>query len=170
MFELKSSASLRTASGAGDARQWLISMMESSMLLSALLAIMHPEQYVMCAECIRRLPDHCVDGDALNSWYSLFNGVQIISNRETPIHRDNGTELPWLDMLTTLGPYRQAKFHLPGAGVTLQYLSGTVIGLCGRLLRHGVSDIDGERICVAYYMRSNVQRRVDTKPAQWSYL
>lgn len=140
------------------------------MLLSALLAIMHPEQYTMCVECIRRLPDYCIDKDALNAWYSLFNGVQIISNRDTPIHRDNGTELPWLDMLTTLGPYRRANFHLPGVGVTFQYLSGTVIGLCGRLLRHGTSGVDGERICIAYYMRSNVQRRVKTELAEWSYL
>lgn len=140
------------------------------MLLSALLAIMHPQQYEMSVECISQLPDHCADTEALNLWYSLFNGVQIISNRNTPIHRDNGTELPWLDMLATLGPYDQAKFHLPSAGLTLQYLSGTVIGLCGRLLRHGVSEINGERICVAYYMRSNVQRRVATELAQWNYL
>lgn len=169
-FQLKSSASLRIGSGAAHTRQWLAAMMSSSLLLSAMLAVMHPDQYVMCRACIKRLPSHCDDAEALNWWYSLFNGVQIISNRETPLHRDNGTQLPWLDVLATVGPYRGGTFHLPGIGLDLKYSSGTVIGLCGRLLRHGVSGVDGERICVAYFMRSNVQQRVDTKLAQWGYL
>lgn len=145
-------------------------MMNSSMLLSAMLSVMHPEQYEMGRACMKLLPAHCTDIDALDMWYSLFNGVQVISNRDTPIHRDNGTECPWLDMLATIGPYKNAMFHLPGIGVNLSYFSGTVIGLCGRLLRHGVSNVDGERICIAYYMRSNVQRRVETPPAGWTFL
>lgn len=120
--------------------------------------------------CIEQLPLHCDDVVALDLWYSLFNGVQVISNRKTPVHRDSGTSSSWMDLLVTVGPYTTATFALPGVGVKLQYGSGTVIGVCGRLLRHGVEDVDGERICVAYYMKTNVQARLQVPPAGWSHI
>ena len=131
---------------------------------------MHPDQFAMGLECMKHLPNHCTDVDALRRWYSVFNGVQIISNQETPLHRDNGTAPSWLDLLATIGPYRSATFQLPGAGINLNYPSGTVVAQCGRLLRHGATKADGERICIAYYMKANVHGRVGTSTAGWSYL
>ena len=52
--------------------------------------------------------------EMLNLWYSFFNGVQVISNREAPIHRDNSTRLEWYDLLATVSPYHGAIFKLPG--------------------------------------------------------
>ena len=131
---------------------------------------MHPEQYKMGLVCMERLPLHCEDMDILDLWCSLFNGVQVISNRETPVHRDNGTLSPWMDLLATVGPYTTATFVLPGVGVKFLYGSGTVMGICGRLLRHLVTDVRGERICLAYYMKTNVQARVEVTPAGWSHI
>jgi hypothetical protein len=68
----------------------------------------------------------------------------------------------------TVGPYQNIFFELPVVGIRLVYNSGTVIGLSGRVLRHGVMEADGERICTAYYMRENVQKRLGTCFAGWN--
>jgi len=106
--------------------------------------------------------------EALELWTSIFNGVQIISNRETPIHRDFQSRPEWYDLLVTVGPYKDTVFELPGIGIRFAYNSGTVIGLSGKVLRHGVTETEGERICLAYYMRENVQRRLGTNLASWN--
>ena len=67
-----------------------------------------------------------------------------------------------------MGPYSDAVLELPGVKLHLQYNSGTVMALCGHLLQHGVSEAEGERICLAYYMSENVQRRLGVKFATWS--
>jgi len=82
--------------------------------------------------------------DVVKLWYSIFNGAQVISNRETPVHRDNNSRSEWYDLLTTVGPYQEAILELPGVGLRFRYRSGTVIGLLRRVLSHGVSDADGE--------------------------
>ena len=69
--------------------------------------------------------------DVLQMWMSVFNGVLVICNRETPVHRDNYSSCKWYDMLTTIRPYESAIFELPGVGLRFRYPSGTVISLCG---------------------------------------
>jgi len=57
--------------------------------------------------------------------------------------------------------------NLPTVGLQLPYPSGTVVGLCGKILRHGVPECEGERICVAYYMRDKVHERMGVEAAPW---
>lgn len=143
-------------------------MQESSILFSALLSVIHPNLYLMGMQAMERLPMHCDNAGIYEIWASLFHGVQVLANRATPVHRDNGSWHPWFDLLATMGPYHSAFLYLPGAGVYLAYSSGTVVGLCGRVLSHGVSVAEGERMCLAYYMRKNVQSRLRVHPAGWS--
>ena len=98
--------------------------------------------------------------EVMEMWSSGFSGVQAISNRECPWHRDNKFQSEWYDLLTTIGPYNMAICDIPGVGMQFEYLSGTVIGLGGRILRHRVSAADSERICLAYYMREAVLQRL----------
>lgn len=44
------------------------------------------------------------------------------------------------------------------------------MGLAGRLLQHGVNKVDGECICIAYYFRENVQKKVNKRALKsgWS--
>ena len=58
--------------------------------------------------------------------------------------------------------------ELTNVGLTFQYNTGVIVALCGRILRHGVSPTDGDRICLAYYMRENVQLRLGSSLARWS--
>ena len=61
-----------------------------------------------------------------------------------------------------VGPYKDTMFELHGVDIKFAYNSGTVIGLSGKVLSYGVMETEGERICLAYYMRENVQRRLRT--------
>jgi hypothetical protein len=162
------SASLKQANADKGGRDWLKAVAETSLLLSSIVRIMHPKLFEMGLEAIEKLQDMEDLQEVLKLWTSIFNGVQIISNRETPIHRDFQTRPEWYDLLVTVGPYKNTLFELPGVGIRFVYNSGTIMGLSGKVLRHGVTEAVGERICVAYYMRENIHRRLGTCFAGWN--
>ena len=137
--------------------------------MSAMLRITHPELYIMARQAMSDLRKLEHLQDVVMLWHSVFNGCQVISNRETPIHRDNNSHVTWYVLLCSVGPYCGADLELPGAGLRFEYNTGTAMFLCGRLLRHGVSTAQGDRVCLAYYMRENVQKRVGSKFAGWSH-
>ena len=166
--DIKPSVTLRPENLHKGGGAWLAAIAESSTLLSSILRVIHPELFAMGLETMKKMAAAADPPDILRLWYSLFNGVQVISNRETPVHRDHNSRWEWYDLLTTVGPYQRALLSFPGLGLRFQYDSGTVLGLCGRLIRHGVSEADGDRICVAYFMRENVQKRMKTKFADWN--
>jgi hypothetical protein len=167
-YPLKVSASLRSSNVAPFGWAWLSGMEESTLLLSSLIRVMHPDLFEMGLEATAKMHQNPDLAEALLIWTSIFNGVQVISNRETPVHRDHFSRWEWYDLLVTLGPYANATLEIPTVGLRFKYSSGTVVALCGRILRHGVSEVDGERICLAYYMRENVQHRLGTNYASWS--
>ncbi|KDQ56923.1 hypothetical protein JAAARDRAFT_131815, partial [Jaapia argillacea MUCL 33604] len=80
--------------------------------------------------------------------------------RETPVHRDAQCPVEWYDLLATVGTYEGAEFELRGVGIRYAYIPGTVVGLSGYLLKHGVSSCVGERVCYAYFMRPKVISRL----------
>ena len=145
----------------------MASIKESSVLLSSIIRVINPKLFDMGMDAMHRMGSVSHLSDGLKLWYSIFNSALVISNRETPMHWDNLTHNEWYDLLTSVGPYNEAIFELPGVGLRFKYTSGTVIGLCGRVLRHGVSEAEGDRICLAYYMRENVQKRLNADIADW---
>jgi hypothetical protein len=166
-WPLEISASLKLKNPDKGGYQWLREMRETSALLSAMLRVMHPDLYECGRKTIQELCQYEDLHPALASWPSVFNAVTILSNRETPLHRDNYSREQWYDILTTIGPYQQATLELPGIGLKLQYNPGTVVGFSGKILRHGVPQCDGERVCLAYYMRDKVHERMGVEAAQW---
>ena len=46
--------------------------------------------------------------------------------------------------------------ELPGLGISLEYSPGTVVGILGRLVEHGVPGFEEDRVCHAYFMRDDV--------------
>jgi hypothetical protein len=139
-------------------------MSETNCLVSAILKIIHPDLYIAGRECLLKLlegPDCVEDPDNVKEiallWSSVFNAMSVISNRSSPPHRDPKTRSEWYDILLTVGPYSVAWLDLPATGLRLLYKSGTFVAFSGKFLRHGVEPVDGERVCVAYYMRDNVQ-------------
>jgi Oxygenase domain of the 2OGFeDO superfamily len=154
------------------ALEWLDCFSESNSILSAILAVIHPDLYEAGRETFKRLREApgIERQDVLSRWTSVFNGVSVISNRTTPVHRD-GNSLPhWYDILVTLGDYSECNMKLPGLGVSLEYGPGTVVGLSGMVLQHEVPSFKGkDRVCYAYFMRNNVHHWAKVSPVMWMH-
>lgn len=170
---LEVSASLKSKHGEAG-RLWLDRIAESASLLSAILRIIHPDMYRAGRASLQQLrvqTDEIKDGadvqPIIEKWASVFNGVSVIINRQTPFHRDNNSRAEWYDMLATIGTFQDPIMELPGIGRRFAYNSGTVVGISGRCLQHGVSESQGERLCLAYYMRDNVHERLGIPVATW---
>jgi hypothetical protein len=95
----------------------------------------------------------------LQYWSSRFSGMSVISNQECLIHRDVQARKPWYEILATFGDYTYGRMELPSLVLWLEYDPGTVIGLTGRVVPHGVANSTGNRVCLAYYMRDSVHER-----------
>jgi hypothetical protein len=113
---------------------------------------------------LQQFPEH----DAVvAAWGSVFNALLVIANQRTPFHCDNQSHYAWFDLMLTIGNYLNAELQLPGLGVSLPYKSGTVVGMSGKVVRHGVPESDGDRTCLVYYMRDKVQERLQARAADW---
>jgi hypothetical protein len=156
---------LKSAAGS----EWLNCMLESNAVLSAILAVIHPALYNAgrhTFNCLRKATE-IQPQNVLSRWTSVFNGVAVICNRKTLLHRDGYSRFAWYELLTTFGNYTDCKLELPGLGVTLEYGPGTVVGFSGMLLQHAVPSFKGERVCYAYFMRGSVQKWAKASGYPW---
>ena len=157
-------------------RQWLADIGESAALVSAILAVVHPDLFDTGMEAINRLghggynigedPDRA---DVLSVWPSAFNGMSAIINRDTPSHRDTNSRAEWYDILVTIGRYQNLFLDFPGLNLKLKYEGGTVVAFSGRLLLHRVEGCKEERICLAMYMRDNLHHRLGLPAPTWMH-
>lgn len=134
-------------------------------LLGALLAIVHPALFDMQVEVMERLNagTHKVKvkhqafmHQALQEWASPFTGVAVISNRETPFHRDMKGGKMLYDLVATFGSYEGGRFEVPLMGRRFVYDPGTVFILPGFAFEHGAAPVDGDRVCLAHFFKPNV--------------
>ena len=153
------------------ALDWLDAISESNAILSAILAVIHPQLYDVGWETTKRLRDTPKIGplDVLSQWASIFSSVSIISNHTAPPHRDRSSRFNWYDMLVTLGSYQNCNLELPGLGISLEYSPGMVVGISGSMLEHAVPSVEGDRVCYAYFMRNNVHEWVNMPASDWMY-
>ena len=154
--------------------QWLEQIDLSSALMGALLATCHPDLYRAGREAWHALatnPNLVKESDELMGilprYRSPFTAYSVISNRKTPVHRDNYSRAEWFNLLATVGKYVGGKMRLPGLGITLAYEAGTVVNICGLLIRHGVDEVEGNRVCIAHFMREKVHQRLNVNPPSW---
>lgn len=150
-------------------------MRESSALVGAAMAIIQPELFKMGIEGIRALNSIGVVSKAetlpmiLQNWSAPFTGLSLMNNRRTPAHRDNGGGYRWMDLLITVGKYKRGLLDLPGLGIKVLYSAGTAVAVTGRIVRHAAS-AEGERLCVAYYMRENVVQKLCLGDPNWAHI
>lgn len=85
------SASLQTRAEAKGGRKWLASMQESSALMNSVLSVIHPKLFWAGLQTMKRIGAENQFREIVALWESVFNGMQVLSNRETPLHRDNNT-------------------------------------------------------------------------------
>ena len=152
---------------------WLDLQMRASALVGGILSVIHPELYVAGVNCLKVLnkdPGLVHKGQALAAvlkvWSSPFTAITVISNRDTPYHRDNGSAHSWFDILVGLGDYKIGRIEFPGLGMRLKYDPGTILAFTGRVLQHG-ANCPGDRACVVYHMKSNVVRELGVTSPSW---
>jgi hypothetical protein len=139
--------------------------------MNAALASCGQELYQIGTEAVEMLKQ----GEGLHMWYedinlwpSVFSGIQAIINRITPSHRDSGAAAPVFDLLVSAGTHQSAAITLGDVEANLSYMPGTVVLVCGRVLRHEVPTWKGgERICIAHFMRDNVHERLGLPRPKW---
>ncbi|KIK79395.1 hypothetical protein PAXRUDRAFT_121743, partial [Paxillus rubicundulus Ve08.2h10] len=151
---------------------WVDAMVVPNALLSATLAVMHTDLYVAGREAMIKLGDYAerVDtemGEMLERWSSVYGVISVMVNRESPLHRDYSGKNEWMDLLASVGACRNASFQLSNLRTTLRYDPGTVVAFSGRVLRHGASKAEGDRACLAYYMRDNVHKVMRVQLSNW---
>ena len=140
----------------------MVHVEETAAILGATLSIINPQVYQAGIECIRKFANDPAKinknetlGEILQAWSSPYTACSLINNRDTPFHRDNGAGYSAMDLLVTVGEYRSGTLELPGLGYSFRYSSGTVVGIAGRVVRHGVK-AEGDRLCWANYLRESV--------------
>lgn len=156
--------------------QWTIEMQESSALIGSILGVAHPQLYQQGVTALSRLsrePAKFVDNEeqlmrALSIWTSPFNALSVITNRNTPAHRDTKGRNEWLDFVTALGEDNSVGIMtFPGLGLSVDYNPGTIVAIAGKIIRHAANFEGGERACIAYYMRNKVQERLGLPAGTW---
>ncbi|KAI0943983.1 hypothetical protein AcV7_001922 [Taiwanofungus camphoratus] len=148
-------------------RVWLQRMRETSALIGGIMSIIHPELYRSGMASLRGMQWLPGVNEVLKEWHLPFNAMSFIANRESPSHRDWKAMACWYDILVTIGNFQDLTLDLEGVGVRLAYPSGTITALSGRTILHRVVEKEEERICLAYYMRTEIHERAEVSLAGW---
>ncbi|KAG1894280.1 uncharacterized protein F5891DRAFT_961808, partial [Suillus fuscotomentosus] len=100
--------------------------------------------------------------ERIRHWASVFTGVAVMANHQSPAHRDPKCCPEWFDLMTLVGNYRSACMTLHNLGIELMYDSGMMVVFCGWLIRHAVDMWTGDRWVWAWFMRDSVHNHFKT--------
>lgn len=157
-------------------RQWIEEMGDTSALIGAVTAVTNPSMFQAGMDCIKAIatnPERVAKREHLDEllhiWTSPFPTVSLMNNRNSPLHRDNGGGYSYMDILLSVGDYRDGHFYVPGVGGDLSYCAGNVIGLCGCIVQHGATAV-GERFVFAQYLRETVLKSLGIPDPDWVYI
>jgi hypothetical protein len=157
-----------------DAAQFLATTRDFNLVCNAITSIISPALYSAGLSAIHQVQHGSVLANhhpVVDHWASAWSGCSLIVNRTTPMHRDWGAAASAYDLLVSAGTHTDCYLHLPDIGLRLRYLPSTVVGICGRVLRHEVPGwLGGERICCAYFIKDDVHGRVGLQRPCWPYL
>jgi hypothetical protein len=161
------SQELRRPEGA----KFIKDIQDAEIILNCVSMLICPELHSFSIGAIRKL----MEGqelfewdDVVKEWPSIFSGIEVISNRTTPPHRDPNACPTMYDFLVSAGTHTEAWLDLQDVDARLTYNPGTVVALCGKVLRHGVQTwAGGERICIAHFIRDLVHDRLDLPRPEW---
>lgn len=147
---------------------WTIAMSDTSAIVTGILRIMHPDLYRAGCEAMAQLLTNQPElFDLIQRWGTPFTAVSVISNRITVPHRDTKSLMEYFDILTSVGPFTFTLMEFDGIGIQVKIIPGTIIGLCGWVLRHAVPKCREDRVIYAWYMRGAVHASQDVRPASW---
>ncbi|KAF8422291.1 hypothetical protein L210DRAFT_3423551, partial [Boletus edulis BED1] len=114
-----------------SARGWIEANTDQLAILSAAMAIMHPDMYVTGREALVQLGKWAAEEgqtdmlDVLKIWPTVFSVGSIVANRASRLHWDLNGRPQWFDFLVTCGAYDNLDLVLPCLGLRLRYNPGT---------------------------------------------
>lgn len=158
---------------AKEAQGFLSTISNAEVLLDLILSLTNPQLYQCGLEAITKLKadDSSQLHANIRSWPSVYSGIQVISNRITPSHRDKGSAPSTYDLLLSVGTHSNARLSIHDIGSSFTYRPGSIILTCGRVLLHEVAEWgDGERLCFAHYMKDKVHERLSVHRPAWVQL
>ncbi|KAG1722288.1 uncharacterized protein EDB91DRAFT_1063980, partial [Suillus paluster] len=126
-------------------------------LVSATLHIMHPRLYWATVRTHVKLGHwsaeqalhdmHCLLKHwASKHWASIYTGVSIMCNYQSPNHRDLKCPPKAFDILTCIGNYPHTIMQLTNLGIELAYNTGVMVSYSGCLVRHGICIDKGDQM------------------------
>ncbi len=136
--------------------RWCSDVAETGAILDGILSIVHPALY-----------DSAVEFQGTNpaEWPTCYHGVEVIANREALFHRHVNGRPGWLDMLCTVGEYKEdAVLALRSLGASVPYDPGSIVLLDGSLVVHGVPHVEGDRLAYVWVMSRHVLAQHDAPP------
>ena len=143
------------------------------LLCNSVTALVTPELYDYGLAAIKKIKS----GDQMAKiyrnvkfWPSVYTAMQVIVNRTTPPHRDNGGCPTHYDLLVSSGMHQGTKFEVEELGVSLSYSPGTMVSLCGKGFFHQVHQWKGDRVCIAHFIKDTVHDRLDFQRPGWPTL
>lgn len=141
-------------------QKWLQAIDPVQRLLNAVLNVVHPEMYDANSKAIPSLLGEMTR--SIPSWPSVYHAMDIIANRISPSHTDQGSATTFYDHLVSLGQDHDARLFLDTLQGEFQYKSGTSVLFPGKVFRHSVPEwCGGERVVIAHYSKDGVHDRVN---------
>jgi hypothetical protein len=146
-------------------QNWLTALTTSEVLWNAITAVVAPDLFQAgvsaFSEVIKKVQQPKKKSAPVDSWPSIFSGLEIIANRVTFSHRDAGGSPSLFDLLVSLGRSHHATLALADLNAELDYSPGTLVYIAGRVLEHSVGPWpNGERFVIAHFMKDAVHNRV----------
>jgi len=97
-------------------QNWTAYIAETAALLGAALSVMNPAAYNVETKYIKEIagcPSNIEKRESLaeilRQWTTPYTASSLINNRDTPLHRDNGGSYTAMDLLATVGAYRNGN-------------------------------------------------------------
>ncbi|KAG1840336.1 hypothetical protein F4604DRAFT_1598935, partial [Suillus subluteus] len=84
------------------------------------------------------------------------------------LHCDALSHAQWFDAMLSVGGYGPARMWMPNIGIEIAYNSGVMVAASGRIVWHGVDNVNGDRISWVWYMWDDVHQFVDVPRAEYS--
>jgi hypothetical protein len=155
-----------------NAKNWLNDMQEVGEDVDLIFSFVHGPLFDVAKEAVERMKKQfSKDEPNVKKWPCQSTGIGVIVNRKTPFHRDKGGNSAMYDFLVAAGTYKSCFLELPDVDGFLEYNPGTVVAICGKVLKHGVTHWEGgERICYPFYCRDNVFHRLQLHRTDWPHL
>ena len=95
------------------------------------------------------------------AWPTVYPAMDIIANRTTMVHRDEGGANTFYDHLINFGQPHDATLELSDLGAKFVYKPGTSVLFPGKALNHSVDNWGkGERLVIAHYAHDAIHDRL----------